>query len=203
MRAEVESIACHVDLETLEERPAERVGLNDIARVTVRTHRPLFVDAYRKNHATGAFIVIDSLTNDTVGAGMILEAAPRARETAEAGGEQSQVSPRERRERLGHDGAVILVPGEVGRAAAYALERELFDRGVTAFAVDAPGGAEVAAACARAGLVAIVAGGPAERALLEAAIGAARVVAVSETTAASDAAKAVLAVLVERHLLST
>jgi bifunctional enzyme CysN/CysC len=205
VRAEVESIACQVDLETLEEMPAERVGLNDIARVTLRTHKPLFVDAYRKNRATGAFILIDSLTNDTVGAGMVLEATARPKETAEtaeASGERSQVSQRERRERLGHAGAVIVVPVEGAAAAIYALERELFDRGIAAVAIESTGGAELAAACARAGLVAVVAGGPEQRARLESTLGAGHVVDLHGAVTATRAAETALAVLAERGLLS-
>ena len=50
--------------------PAE-LTLNDIARITLRTRRPLLVDPYRKNRVTGAFILIDEATNETVAAGMV------------------------------------------------------------------------------------------------------------------------------------
>ena len=49
------------------------VGLNDIARVTVRTTVPMFIDGYRKNRNTGSLILIDEATNNTVGAGMIVQ----------------------------------------------------------------------------------------------------------------------------------
>ena len=45
--------------------------MNDIARVRLRTQRPLAVDPYRHNRVTGAFIVIDEATNRTVAAGTI------------------------------------------------------------------------------------------------------------------------------------
>jgi sulfate adenylyltransferase subunit 1 len=48
------------------------VGLNDIARVTVRTTVPMFIDGYRKNRNTGSLILVDEATNNTVGAGMIV-----------------------------------------------------------------------------------------------------------------------------------
>lgn len=48
------------------------VGLNDIARVTIRTTVPMFVDAYRKNRNTGSLILVDEATNNTVGAGMVV-----------------------------------------------------------------------------------------------------------------------------------
>ena len=47
--------------------------LNDIGRIRLRTTKPLFVDGYRRNRATGGFILVDEATNATVGAGMILE----------------------------------------------------------------------------------------------------------------------------------
>ena len=46
--------------------------MNDVARVVLRTTKPLFVDAYRKNRITGSLILIDEGTNNTVGAGMII-----------------------------------------------------------------------------------------------------------------------------------
>ncbi len=70
--AEVHTIHERVDVNTLERRPARQLGLNDIGRVTLHASRALLFDAYAENHATGAFILIDRLTNATMGAGMIL-----------------------------------------------------------------------------------------------------------------------------------
>jgi sulfate adenylyltransferase subunit 1 (EFTu-like GTPase family) len=68
----VDGILDVVDVETLERAaaPAE-LGLNDIGRVRLRTRRPLLADPYARNRVTGAFILIDSTTNDTVAGGMI------------------------------------------------------------------------------------------------------------------------------------
>ena len=52
----------------------EQRGLNDIGVVRLRLSEPLAVDPYAENRETGAFILIDESTNDTVGAGMILSA---------------------------------------------------------------------------------------------------------------------------------
>ena len=51
--------------------PAEKLAMNDIAEVSFKLAQPLFIDPYRDNRATGAFIVIDESNNNTVGAGMI------------------------------------------------------------------------------------------------------------------------------------
>jgi sulfate adenylyltransferase large subunit len=75
VRAVVDELVSAVDIHTLEDRPApERLELNDIARVRLRLSEPLAVDAYADNRTTGAFILIDEATNDTVAAGMILSA---------------------------------------------------------------------------------------------------------------------------------
>jgi len=76
VRAIVDELVSVVDIRTLEDQPApERLELNEIARVRLRLSEPLAVDPYAENRATGAFILIDEATNDTVGAGMILSAS--------------------------------------------------------------------------------------------------------------------------------
>ena len=53
----------------------ERLELNDLGVVRLRLAEPLAVDTYERNRTTGAFILIDEATNDTVAAGMVLEAS--------------------------------------------------------------------------------------------------------------------------------
>ena len=65
-------IAWRVDLHALRQDPAQMLEVNDIGRVTLRLSQPIAADPYSENRATGAFIVVDEATNDTVGAGMIL-----------------------------------------------------------------------------------------------------------------------------------
>ncbi len=73
-RAVVEEIEHRVDINTLEHVPATQLALNEIGRVQLRCSSPLVVDAYSRNRTTGSFILIDESTNDTVAAGMILNA---------------------------------------------------------------------------------------------------------------------------------
>jgi sulfate adenylyltransferase subunit 1 len=73
-RAILDEIVSVLDLETLEQVPAERLSLNDLARVRLRLSAPLLVDPYETNRATGAFILVDEATNETVGAGMVSSA---------------------------------------------------------------------------------------------------------------------------------
>ncbi len=50
----------------------KEIGMNDIARIHIRTTQPLFYDSYRKNRITGSIILIEEGTNETLGAGMII-----------------------------------------------------------------------------------------------------------------------------------
>ncbi|NJD24694.1 MAG: GTP-binding protein [Betaproteobacteria bacterium] len=71
-KAKLTGIDHRLDVNTLENVPAEKLAMNDIAEVAFKLAQPLFVDPYADNRATGAFIVIDESNNNTVGAGMIL-----------------------------------------------------------------------------------------------------------------------------------
>lgn len=64
-------------MNTLERTPGSELKLNEIARVKVSLDAPIALDGYEQNRTTGAFIVIDRLTNGTVGAGMIVSACRR------------------------------------------------------------------------------------------------------------------------------
>ncbi len=70
-KAKLTEIAYRVDVNTLEKQAVERLAMNDIAQVSFKLAQPLLTDAYADNRGTGAFIVIDESTNNTVGAGMI------------------------------------------------------------------------------------------------------------------------------------
>jgi sulfate adenylyltransferase large subunit len=75
VRAIADELVSLVDVHTLENVPAPgRLELNDIAHVRLRLADPLAVDSYERNRGTGAFILIDEATNDTVGAGMVITA---------------------------------------------------------------------------------------------------------------------------------
>ena len=72
-RCMVKEIKYKVDINTLHRNEADKViSSNDVARVTLRTTSPLFIDQYGRNRNTGSLILIDEATNNTVGAGMII-----------------------------------------------------------------------------------------------------------------------------------
>ena len=73
-KALVGELRYRLDVNTLHrDLEATSLGLNEIGRMELRVTVPLFFDEYRRNRATGSFILIDEFTNNTVGAGMILE----------------------------------------------------------------------------------------------------------------------------------
>ncbi len=173
VRAQVTKIHWAKNMDTLEEEPATTLELNDVAKVNMDCHRAIFFDDYGQNRATGAFILIDSLTNATVASGMIVgpethqDLDDALKELRAGSGLQpkTQVSPKERLEKMGQRGATIWLTGLPGSgrwSLAYALERRLFDLGRTATVVD-PTNEDLrsiisaAKACTDAGLVTICA----------------------------------------------
>jgi bifunctional enzyme CysN/CysC len=136
-----------IDVETLRrDSSATTLELNDLARVHMELSSPLVFDSYRRNRVTGSLIVIDEATNDTVGAGVILD-------TEVDGGEieaKSERSPnvrwqgtrmtRERRwQSLGHPGATLWftgLPGAGKSTVAAAVEERLLEAGQAAFLLD-------------------------------------------------------------------
>jgi len=134
--AEIRRIRHRVDINTLENVQAEKLELNEIAAVIMETRRPLYFDSYKKNRAMGAFILIDPISNLTVGAGMIEESTPDVMEplqlrnlefTGEAEGSSGNLTNAERFARAGHYPATVWLTAR--REVAFLLERRLFDLG--------------------------------------------------------------------------
>lgn len=144
----ISTLRYQIDVNTLHRMPSPNLELNQIGRCNVSLSEPIMFDRYRRNRSTGAFIVIDRITNTTVGAGMILDRrtgedradhwddSPQA-ETLKA--EFSNVSHEERQSRFGQTAVSILLtglPGSGKTTIAYALERQLFDMGRAATVID-------------------------------------------------------------------
>jgi len=128
------SIRHRVNINTLMQEQATQLRMNEIGSVEFEANVPLFFDPYASNRTTGSFILIDALSNATVGAGMIQEEPAASLELAPAEAVASlripagsPVSAEERRIRRGHWPAVLLLEGR--QALATSLERHLFDQG--------------------------------------------------------------------------
>lgn len=136
VKAKATRIRYRVDINTFEEHPANQLDMNEIALVEFETSQPLFFDSYSRNRTTGSLILIDRLTNVTVGAVMIREdLTPEksndsdraiASETALAG----KVTLEERTQLRGHGPGIFTLDGS--RQGAEQLERLLLQRGFEA-----------------------------------------------------------------------
>ena len=149
-QARVREIRARIDVNTLERVPAAGLDLNEIGTAAVESQRLLFFDPYRRNRATGSFILIDPITNETVGAGMIQHAH-------QALGPAGRVTEAERQLARGHAPLAIALNGG-DPELVWALERRLFDHGYAVHAINQPENLRQAVRTAlEAGLVAIVA----------------------------------------------
>jgi sulfate adenylyltransferase large subunit len=134
----VSSIDHRVNLGALRREPALTLQMNDIGAVSLHLLRPIAVDLYRENRATGALILIDPETNATVAAGMITAAsdsmaAGEDDETAAWG----RVTAGEREARWGHRGGVLELSGPLELIDA--IERSLFAVGAVTCRIDGDG----------------------------------------------------------------
>jgi len=147
VRGVVRAINYRLDVNTLAKVGAARLELNEIGEISVETHHPIYFDSYSQNRITGAFIIIDPLSNETLGAAMIVDIEGKE-ET------RGQVSPVDRAARFGHRSAIVAVEDT---ESGLLLERELFDRGANVAVVTSlePTGMRLATA---AGLIVIVVG---------------------------------------------
>ncbi|QDU94170.1 sulfate adenylyltransferase subunit CysN [Lignipirellula cremea] len=137
----INTLRYRVDVNTMHRSEAPVLKLNEIGRCSVTLNQPICFDAYRRNRATGAFILVDRLTNVTVGAGMIRgqssdnESTPvwdREPTSEHLTTEVSTVNADERTARFGQQPTTVLLTGLSGAGkttTAYALERRLFDAG--------------------------------------------------------------------------
>jgi bifunctional enzyme CysN/CysC len=123
----------------LHRAPAETLHLNEIGRLVLTSSQPLYFDAYRKNRATGCFILIDPMTHHTVAAGMLLDREVSDRLPSriaftrhEDSSRPRLVTPEERSQRYGHQPATVWLTGltACGKIElAQRLEKALFARG--------------------------------------------------------------------------
>ncbi|MGV0152146.1 adenylyl-sulfate kinase [Rhodococcus sp. GB-02] len=143
VRATVQELHTRLDPETLDEQdsPVE-LGLNDIGTVTLRTSSVVVADTYDHNRDSGAFILIDEQSNDTVGAGTILEprvVVPGEQTRNDIKWHPSSLERQRRWASTTQKGATIWLtglPASGKSTVAVAVERALVDAGRTAYLLD-------------------------------------------------------------------
>jgi len=131
------TIHSRIDVNTLEKHPAPGLELNEIGLTEINLDETVCFDSYKDNRATGSFIILDRLSNVTVGAGMI-DCVQQPRRTRS---ESSNiiVTKEERAARYGQKPATIMFVGVSGSGKstlAHGLERRLFDRGRVSTVLD-------------------------------------------------------------------
>ncbi|HEY7906375.1 MAG TPA: sulfate adenylyltransferase subunit CysN, partial [Wenzhouxiangella sp.] len=138
--ASVESLSYQYNINTLEQRPAETLALNDIGRARWRLSRPVVFERYQDIPALGAFVIIDRVSNLTVGAGMVR--APISGILGEATNvvwHEHKISKEKRAEQKSQRPAVLWFTGLSGAgksSVANALELALFQRGHHSYLLD-------------------------------------------------------------------
>jgi len=159
MPAEIKAVRHRVNVTTLERESVDRLEMNAIGVLRIETSRPLYFDPYTQDRATGSFILIDPVTNATVGAGMIL--APVVIERGRPkqmllDAKVGRVTPVERIARYGHGGDTVSLGSRV--ELAWLVERKLFDRGC-AVAVIEHASSQMLEALEQAGLLVLLVSG--------------------------------------------
>jgi sulfate adenylyltransferase large subunit len=133
VKAKVVELKHRVDVNSFETRAASELEMNGIAFVEIEAISPLFFDSYEQSRATGSFILIDILSNATVGAGMIRNSSKLSRLEQSADREEEQsarqvaVAPQERFDRHGHLPGIFFLSAREGLTSA--AERALFEAG--------------------------------------------------------------------------
>jgi len=144
-KASIKKIVYKIDVDTLHRQQAVTFSLNEIGRVEISTSASILFDSYKINHATGSFILIDPLTNNTVAAGMIRNAIRHIEDYADylpdAGGKSNKSSNvirrglniplAEREKQNGHKACILWFTGLSGSGKstiAMELERRLFEK---------------------------------------------------------------------------
>lgn len=137
VQGSIKSFRHRIDVNSLEKIPAPGLELNEIGLAEIELDQPVSFDGYRDNRATGNFILIDKLSNVTVGAGVIESQQPSTDRFVET--VRPHVSKKERAYRYGQKPATIMFIGVSGSGKstlAHGLERRLFDKGRVSTVLD-------------------------------------------------------------------
>ncbi len=128
----VTTLRHRTDVNTLETSPAPTLELNEIGECEISIDQVVCVDSYSTNRSTGAFIVIDRMSNVTIAAGMVNVDAGSSTVQCEKGDVKAHVTKEERAARYGQDPVTVMFIGLSGSGKttlAHGLERRLFDMG--------------------------------------------------------------------------
>ncbi|MFV1884718.1 MAG: sulfate adenylyltransferase subunit CysN [Balneola sp.] len=143
----VEDLLYRINVDTLSREEADKLELNEIGRVKLKTSQPLFFDPYQINQRTGSFIIIDPASNVTVGAGMIRAGSTVSKNDQTQNTQHSpnvvwepwNIPRKEREKRNGHKAKVLWFTGVSGAGKstiAKELEKKLWKEGKQTILLD-------------------------------------------------------------------
>lgn len=146
VKATIDKVYYKIDMNTLHREVADEFGMNEVGKVEIHTSQPVFFDIYRSNRATGSFILIDPLSNNTVAAGVMrgiarsIEDIAKESRNVEILGQRVpstiwhgwNIAREEREMRNKHKAAIVWLTGYSGSGKstiARTVERKLYDMG--------------------------------------------------------------------------
>ncbi len=132
----VSDIKYRVDVNSYQKEPADTLEMNDIAECNITTQKPVFLEDYHDNKATGSFIIIDRLTYKTVGAGVVKHALRRANNIV---WQELDVTPELRAKQKAQKPFVLWFTGLSGSGKstiANLLEKKLYSTGKHSYILD-------------------------------------------------------------------
>ncbi len=146
-KARIDQIQYKVDVNTMEKSKINFFSLNEIGRAVLTTNKPLFFDPYKKNKATGSFVLIDPITNNTVAVGMIIGKLSQEQLSSQISDKERQqidrgeglISTEQYQKQYNQKGATLWFTGLFGSGkneCAYILEKQLFNMGAKVVLLD-------------------------------------------------------------------
>lgn len=151
-RAKIDRIQYKIDVNSLQKLGNSEFTLNEIGRVVITTNKAIFFDPYKKNRSTGAFVLIDTVTHNTVAVGMIIDKLNSEDIPVKTLDENSLiqnknkitkgeglVSKSQYEKRYNQKATTIWITGLHGSGKnelAFNLEKELFNKGATVVLLD-------------------------------------------------------------------
>ncbi len=134
--AQVSQIKFKLNVNTLAQEPGETLALNEIGVCSLSLSKPISFDSYRENRGTGCFILIDRLTNATVGAGMIHQ--PLLQSSGK-GWIEADLGPKARAEQKGQSPKVLCIASQDQKhrtEVAELVEKKLHSQGRHSYRLD-------------------------------------------------------------------
>lgn len=135
----ITTLLYRTDVNTLDKGPAPTLELNEIGECEINVDQEVCIDSYTENRSTGAFIIVDRMSNVTIAAGMVSTEGAHSTVHSETSDVKAHVTREERAARYGQHPTTVMFIGLSGSGKstlAHGLERRLFDLGRVSTVLD-------------------------------------------------------------------